>query len=617
MKQVFAMLVLYLLESAHSYPVGPPTSACDGMTPLHGYDPQPPSSTLYEITTTAKDGYVPTIEYDITVQQIAAGNASALKGFFCQVRPEDLSFSLQGTFIVPPTDTKAKTMDCNGNSNAASHKNPNAVASHTLKWRAPSQGRGNLTIVCTVVKVLSTFWVKVASAPFVELLAPTGITQPPATTKPPSSELPTQDKRDLKIEFTECDRQFCYQDPRECTASNCDYGLVITADTTMATITLSTTHAGMVALGFSNDKAMGNDDVVGCIRTTDGRIYPRDAWNPDGHSPDVLDDIDDVDQTKSFGVYKDGVLSCRIVRKLNTTHRQDYDWNKNWTLLFAHSPSPTDAGFQGFQQHGATPKMTSQRVTITVNGSTTDLGTDITFIKVHGILMIVAWIGLASSGMFLARFYKRQFPNDKPVLCFSGTPAVWFQLHRFLMSSTVLLSIAGFVVIFVGKGGWTASMGDAKRIAHPIIGTICVAFAIAQPVMAFFRCSPDNEKRYIFNRVHAVVGTSAFLLAIGNIFLGIIIAKKNIMHLSSLLLYILIAWIVVLISVEIFLETKAYISMKLMDYNGLQLKEGESLLERSTAEPNATNKKGLLLVYVMICLGSAAAMSIMLGHQFR
>eukprot|EP00118_Oscarella_pearsei_P020044 m.215901 g.215901 ORF g.215901 m.215901 type:complete len:90 (+) comp39844_c0_seq20:606-875(+) len=86
MKQVFAMLVLYLLESAHSYPVGPPTSACDGMTPLHGYDPQPPSSTLYEITTTAKDGYVPTIEYD-SRNEIEIFVCSCLNLFLCSQSP--------------------------------------------------------------------------------------------------------------------------------------------------------------------------------------------------------------------------------------------------------------------------------------------------------------------------------------------------------------------------------------------------------------------------------------------------------------------------------------------------------------------------------------------------
>ena len=44
--------------------------------------------------------------------------------------------------------------------------------------------------------------------------------------------------------------------------------------------------------------------------------------------------------------------------------------------------------------------------------------------------MILAWIGLASTGMILARYYKKVFPNDQPLFCFSGMPAAWFQVKE-------------------------------------------------------------------------------------------------------------------------------------------------------------------------------------------
>ena len=84
----------------------------------------------------------------------------------------------------------------------------------------------------------------------------------------------------------------------------------IETTSTEAAIKLTTTADGMIALGFSADVNMerqitkieinqiicfnsqGQDDVVGCVRTSGSNVVTKDAWNPSGRSPNVKDTVD-------------------------------------------------------------------------------------------------------------------------------------------------------------------------------------------------------------------------------------------------------------------------------------------------------------------------------------
>eukprot|EP00118_Oscarella_pearsei_P020834 m.230142 g.230142 ORF g.230142 m.230142 type:complete len:625 (+) comp40056_c0_seq25:68-1942(+) len=620
-KVVALVAVLCVLSTIECNPVGPPVpDACDRMTPGHTPNMTQTILSPYEVVTSAKDGYVPRGEYNITIRQSGGGTSDNFKGFLCQVRPQDLSYSPQGSFVVFPTDPKAQTLSCPSAAAAAGHKNPSVVQSQTLTWRAPAAGQGNLTILCSVVKEYTTFWVKIPSDVLVELPGPTGVTEPPTTPMPPTTKAPTQAQPNLQIDFSGCGTTtFCYQDPLNCMASNCEYGLTVSTDGTKATITLSTTNDGMVALGFSEDTLMGEDDVVGCIRTTAGIISAHDGWNPSGRSPNRLDTKEDLDDATSFGSFLDGVLSCRIVRDLNTGNDDDYNWNQNWTLLFAHRPSEIGSPFPGFPKHGEIPKLSTEKVNISrLQGVSASSSDKVKFVRAHGILMIIAWIGIASTGILLARFYKRVYPKEEPALCFSGSPPAWFQLHRLHMISTVLISAVGFIVIFAGVKAWTSSGGDKKLAAHPIIGTICMAFALAQPIMAAFRCHPGEKNRFIFNIAHALVGSSALILGIVNVYLGVIIAE-DVINLDSSPLYILIAWTVVMFTIELCLEIKAFCD-KPTNSGDMEMKASGASGESSAPPPpsggpseDAPGKRVVLVIYIAISLSLAIAMAIVVG----
>jgi len=84
------------------------------------------------------------------------------------------------------------------------------------------------------------------------------------------------------------------------------------------------------------------------------------------------------------------------------------------------------------------------------------------------------------------------------------------------MTITVLLTVAGIVVIFVHVKGWSSGAG-----VHPYFGIVVLALALAQPIMAAFRPHPGEPRRSIFNWVHRCVGTLALILGVVSIYFGL------------------------------------------------------------------------------------------------
>merc|ERR1712130_314432 len=82
-----------------------------------------------------------------------------------------------------------------------------------------------------------------------------------------------------------------------------------------------------------------------------------------------------------------------------------------------------------------------------------------------------------------------------------GNIHAWFVLHRGMMISAILCTIAAFITIFVAIGGWSESAGR-----HAILGCIVVACMTVNPIMALFRPKPDHPKRGYFNLFHGVLG---------------------------------------------------------------------------------------------------------------
>jgi len=138
------------------------------------------------------------------------------------------------------------------------------------------------------------------------------------------------------------------------------------------------------------------------------------------------------------------------------------------------------------------------------------------FYQIHGAVMVLAWIGCASTGMVMARYYKETWKNIKPL-----KKDLWFRVHQIFMSLVVLMSIAAFIVICTVKGFLPYSIQDIKNNPHPATGFASILCALAQPIMAYFRPHPGTSKRWVFDWLHWFVGNSAFLLGLSTLFLAV------------------------------------------------------------------------------------------------
>ncbi|CAJ0965146.1 unnamed protein product, partial [Ranitomeya imitator] len=108
-------------------------------------------------------------------------------------------------------------------------------------------------------------------------------------------------------------------------------------------------------------------------------------------------------------------------------------------------------------------------------------------VKTHGALMLIAWMTTGSLGAIIARYFKTAAKT--PIL----GKALWFQAK-----------------------GWAYDVGT-----HAILGCIVMILAFFQPLIAFFRPSPENSQRYIFNWSHGINALVMKVLAVANLFLGL------------------------------------------------------------------------------------------------
>ena len=90
---------------------------------------------------------------------------------------------------------------------------------------------------------------------------------------------------------------------------------------------------------------------------------------------------------------------------------------------------------------GGNPVLSGQRVNPAVDGGA--VAGDVTrqrLVRAHGILMLIAWPLMAVLAIFFAAWMRPALPNGE-----------WFQIHRFLMTGSIVVGVVGFVLIFIAN----------------------------------------------------------------------------------------------------------------------------------------------------------------------
>ncbi|XP_074859129.1 putative ferric-chelate reductase 1 [Carettochelys insculpta] len=474
---VYCLFVFCAVFSARvlGFPDGKVIPSCDSMLPGH-HAPSQTTSAPYKISVSSTS-FDPGDKIIVTLQGI---DNSSFAGFLLQARTVT-GDSIVGTFQI--TDQNTQGLLCNQvKSSSVSHTNSSSKQTVTAIWVAPS-GTGNVQFRATVVQDFSVFWTDVRSQTLVSSSSPT----------------------DSTSEHGACGTEkFCFSNPTGCNLDdpNCYFMSSEALNGDAFKFEMSGVSDGYIAIGFSDDKEMGNDDIYICSKNATGQIEVQHAFSTGPTVPNILP-LGDVQTIMTS--FDNGIISCSFITR-NTISTQSKVSSSLYFIFLAQGPSSAGQ----IQKHPRTPFITPQKVNIS-NYETVG-GTESTpsIIKAHGALMLIAWMTTGSIGMVFARYLKNAI--SKTLL----GKDIWFQIHVSLMVITVAGTITAFVLAFVAEKEWKS---DAE--AHAVIGCIVMILSFFQPVIACFRPSPQSERRFIFNWFHALNALIIKVLAVAAIFLGL------------------------------------------------------------------------------------------------
>ncbi|CAL1540341.1 unnamed protein product [Lymnaea stagnalis] len=582
--------------------------ACSDLIPPHGFGIQhtpPPYRVIL-----ASTNYTAGVPVSIT---LSSCTSDGFMGFMIQARRADTTLNqndLLGSFVVAPNTRRA----CSDK--ALVHANNNVKQNITVQW-TPGAALGHIVFRATFVRTKTIYWADIKS----DVLQDATLTTTPNTIVNKTeldSSCPGSNNSSVSVNPTsttaspvpassiprdnECGKsKGCYSD---CTSNGCSYLISWQANGEKGTYVLTANlkmSPGWMALGFSADSTMGDDSVMGCAFSDPTKIELVTAENK-GHTAPIRYIDEAVVLTNSK--YENGTLTCTIQRPTAGLGPR-YDINKPWTLLFVRGRADTSAsGKPVILYHEQDFRSSLQQVMVNSTVDISSQSLDNKMVKAHGILMVGAWIFLASIGIVLARYFK---PVWTSTMC---SEKIWFQIHRICMILVFCATAAAFIIIFVDEKEWSDVSIDVPGkqflVGHPIMGVIVMALTVINPIMALFRPHPGTSKRFIFNWAHWFVGTAAHILGVITIFFGVQLPKAMVPYYT---VYILAAYVAWQIFVELLLEFISCIGRKSDRKEVYELTSAGNPKVDISVESNWTSvvKQIILVLHVIIVGGLSAA----------
>ncbi|XP_074603682.1 putative ferric-chelate reductase 1 homolog [Brevipalpus obovatus] len=340
---------------------------------------------------------------------------------------------------------------------------------------------------------------------------------------------------------------------------------------------------GYAAFGISTDQLMGDDLFTCCSVYSNGTIVVAEGYNR-GKSPEML--------SRPVGIYRattgreDDWFKCSWIQKGRTVYAgTSFDIVRTpYHLLLARGPIRNNQIRYHDEKLASSQPIRLQSIGTVIASSAVPY-----LIKLHGSLMLIAWMGFVSVSIMIARHYKSSWSNQ--TVC--GVK-IWFALHRALMVCAILFMILGMTSVFIHVGGWRANN------PHQFLGAMANFLMILQPIGALFRCSPEHPKRETFNWVHWFCGNLAHILALSAIFFS---ATLQSIKLPAAFLWSTVVFVVTHVIVHLIMQVYSVFShrkqvdvvaMTMADYQN-----GEMVVTQSKQErPNDSFKQTMLGLYV-------------------
>ncbi|XP_033740429.1 uncharacterized protein LOC117327508 [Pecten maximus] len=349
----------------------------------------------------------------------------------------------------------------------------------------------------------------------------------PDTTPVNPGEITTQSGTSI-VKDPECGKtKGCFSD---CKGQSCTYLVTWQSEPKTKTILFEIASAvtpsvdDWIAIALSPNGKMAKSSVMMCI-LKNGVVTTELGYNTDDPTYQPLTNKTEYLSDMS-GSIEGSIMRCifqradRVSGTLNTDSMKIFDLDKQWYLLFAHGLAPSGVP----ERHKDKPTKSKGKIDFQKTADTGMGKQESALVKLHGFLMILAWIILSTSGMLIARYFKpilRKKVNGKHL---------WFQVHRTCMCTVVVLTLTALIIIFIEVGGFSKiSVPDniAYVKLHPLLGLIIVVLMLLNPMMAFFRCDHDHPYRPIFNWLHWGVAFVVQFLAGFNISFGFHLDKVN------------------------------------------------------------------------------------------
>ncbi|XP_017300331.1 putative ferric-chelate reductase 1 homolog [Diaphorina citri] len=405
--------------------------------------------------------------------------------------------------------------------------------------------------------------------------------------------------------YTECNKlKSCFGSPEGCVDSqSCTAVASVRVEGTRHTFELKAENAAYVAVGLSHDNKMGGDSVMECVReeTGGGSIKAYNSWNIANDKANKRIGVDGINLLNSSSV--DGSIYCKFTR--DPVHRIEgtlFDMAKDQYFLLLASGSSLKDNSVGFHDQVFT-STAQQRLLADVGAFST--ATKL-YIRLHGAFMIAAWIGAASIGIVMARYYKQTWIGSS--LC---SKDIWFAWHRTLMFLTWLLTIAGAVLIFYDVGGWVSGPSQT----HALVGVVTTVLCFIQPIAAALRPLPGSSKRPLFNWLHWLVGNVAHICAIVTIFLAVQLSKAE---LPEFVDWILVAFVAFYVAIHLILSCSGCLSdskaeKRINAFPMKQMSPGRNSMHTDYAErkrdaPYAGLRKTTLCLHCLVILAITVAL---------
>ncbi|GAB0093620.1 Putative ferric-chelate reductase 1 homolog [Sergentomyia squamirostris] len=504
-----------ILRLSHPLPNGAPQSVCHTLMPFHGGGIAPQNSispfNIVPSVSVIGQGQTLRLEIEGVTPELTFG------GFMLQARSVSPPYNIVGRFN-PTVDGLVKLIDCNGADNSATHVSPQPKRRLTFEWEAPADYLGPVVFNGTVAQDYATFWVGMESTP-VQVVPrggaplPGGISttrRPITSTRPVFSPSPVQSKiLTTDAIYDGCGTtKSCFGFPDGCLAQRqCQAITTVTARGERFYFELKSGHnnPAWVAVGISTDNRMMDDSVIECVPEA-GRVNVYASWTQARPYNAVRQSGNHL--TLQNSSYNDGVIHCTVERLAKTTMMgKTFDLlNEQYYLLLAAGSSTRD-GSVAF--HDILFRATSRSARLT---DPTNFGAaSVLLYRLHGAFMLIAWIGTASAGILVARYFKQTWVGRQ--MCGKD---MWFAWHRIFMVSTWTLTMVGFILIFVEVQGWSQAQNP-----HAILGLITTILCFFQPIGALFRPHPGSKNRPFFNWGHWLGGNLAHILAIVTIFFAV------------------------------------------------------------------------------------------------